>query len=124
MATAPIFYLTGNKIDIHGRREVDQQQHENFVRENHLKGGFFVSAMNGDNVMSSFYQGAAASIGKSLTSQELEYFNQVIAVHMVDGDGATADERRRLEVEEFEREMAELDRIEAEKKGACQCAVL
>ena len=42
---------------------------------------------------------------------------------MVDGDGATADERRRLEVEEFEREMAELDRIEAEKNKACACAI-
>ena len=87
--------------------------------------GFFVSAMNGDNVMASFYQAAAACVGSKLSSQELEYFNQVIAVHMVDGEGATADERRRLEVEAFEREMAELEAKEAASRpAACQCAVL
>ena len=77
----------------------------------------------------------------------------MIAVHMVDGEGATADERRRLEVssyeccvvcecyvscvwdppqllawkvEEFEREMAELERQEEEKKRkeACACVLL
>ena len=81
--------------------------------------------MNGDNVMASFYQAAAACIGSKLSTQELEYFNQVIAVHMVDGEGATADERRRLEVEQFEREMAELDAKQAAgKPGACQCALL
>lgn len=118
----PLLYLTANKIDIHGRREVQQKQHDDFIRSQKLTGGFFVSALNGDNVMASFYQAAAACIGGSLTSHELEFFNQVIAVHMVDGDGDTADERRKKEVAEFERKMAEEEAQQAQQKS-CRCSM-
>ena len=35
----PLFYLTGNKIDIHGKREVPEKQHQGFISDHKLAGG-------------------------------------------------------------------------------------
>jgi len=37
----PLYYLTGNKIDIHGKREVPEKQHEDFIQQQDLAGGAF-----------------------------------------------------------------------------------
>ena len=66
-----LVYLVGNKIDLISLRQVSQQQHDAFLEENAMRGGFFFSAKTGDNILKSFYRAAGESIGVHLSAHEL-----------------------------------------------------
>ena len=66
-----LVYLVGNKIDLISLRQVSQQQHDAFIEENAMSGGFFFSAKTGDNILKSFYRAAGESIGIHLSAHEL-----------------------------------------------------
>ena len=43
-------------------RKVREGQHDNFIDDNKLNGGFFTSAQSGDNVTTVFYDAAAKAV--------------------------------------------------------------
>jgi Ras-related protein Rab-28 len=71
-------YLVGNKIDLIALRQIPQNQHDQYIIENNIKGGFFFSAKTGENVLKGFYQAAGDSVGLNLSQQELG--NLIIAI--------------------------------------------
>ena len=64
-------YIVGNKIDLFSTRQISQTQHDKFILDNGLKGGFFFSAKTGDGILKSFYQAACESVGVKLSAYEL-----------------------------------------------------
>jgi Ras-related protein Rab-28 len=100
----PHMYLVGNKIDLQHLRKVSEEQHDKLIAQQQLKGGYFISARSGDNVLKSFVQATGSRLGIELTQEELEYAEKVLGVTVVRGD----DEAR----------TAEADRIEAEDRAA------
>ena len=56
-----------------------------FVASSNLTGGFFVSAGNGDNVLTVFYRVAAQINGLVLSAYELEFTKKIVGVAAVDG---------------------------------------
>lgn len=109
----PLIFLCGNKVDLEHLRKVREEDHERFVAEHGLAGGFFISARSGENVLASFYAAAARFLGKTVTASELESLRKVIGVAVVRGD----DEARTAEADRIEREDAEAER----RKGAGGC---
>ena len=102
--TPPQIYLCGNKIDLQHLRKVRESQHDNFVEENNLKGGFFTSAQSGDNVTTVFYDAAAKAVGIKLSAYELEFTKKVLAVTITKDDSNTYndEESRRIEAEDLQ----------------------
>lgn len=49
-------YAVGNKIDLYSMRQVTPLQHDEFVGNNNLAGGLYMSAKTGENVVKTFYQ--------------------------------------------------------------------
>jgi Ras-related protein Rab-28 len=113
-AHSPSVYLCGNKIDLEHLRKVSQLEHERFVADNALQGGFFVSARSGEHVLTSFYQAAAAQLGFTLTPEELEQTQKVLAVTV---QGRADNEARTVDAEQIEREDAAAEL--AKQKGGC-----
>jgi len=111
----PLIYLCGNKVDLEHLRKVRAEDHERFVAEHRLSGGFFISARSGENVLSSFYAAAARFLGKTVTASELETLRKVIGVAVVRGD----DEARTAEADRIEREDAEAERRKHGGGGCC-----
>ena len=66
-----LVYLVGNKIDLISLRQVSQDQHDAFIEDNAIRGGFFFSAKTGDNILKSFYRAVGESVGTPLTAHEL-----------------------------------------------------
>lgn len=75
-------YIVGNKIDLISLRLVTLIQHDQFVSENELQGGLFMSAKSGENVTRAFYQAAGEVLGLKLTSYELAFFDKVLEVEV------------------------------------------
>lgn len=82
----PKIYLVGNKIDLIGYRRVTEKQHQKFVEDENLSGGFFMSASTGENVLTVFYKVTARTVGIELTSYELDFTKKVLSV-VVQGEG-------------------------------------
>ena len=105
--------------------------HHQYIADNSLTGGMFMSAKTGDNVVKAFYQIAGESVGIKLHSYELAFHDKVVTAYVTkdddddgDGDGtgrtAFADE---IEAEDREAERRKRER-EASSSGAnCQCAL-
>jgi hypothetical protein len=59
------------------REQVTPEEHDKFVLDNNLDGGFFISAQSGENVLTTFYKAAASVSGIELTAHELAFTEKV-----------------------------------------------
>jgi hypothetical protein len=59
---------------------VTAEEHDKFVLDNNLDGGFFISAQSGENVLTTFYKAAASVSGIELTAHELAFTEKVAGV--------------------------------------------
>ena len=113
-------YLVGNKVDMIAQRTVTTKMQTTFIEENQCRGGLYMSAKTGENVVKAFYQVAGEILGTPLTEVELEPLTKVLKVVVNEGDdngGRTAfadqiEEEMRLEEEEAKR-----------KAEACKCQI-
>lgn len=111
-------YLLGNKADLISLRQVTQNQHDNFVIENKLKGSCFCSAKTGENVVKMFYKIAGEIIGIKLTEYELAFHDKVLKAHVE----AHADEVRNDWAADIEKEDMEAERRKQAAENAC-CSI-
>jgi Ras-related protein Rab-28 len=95
-------YLIGNKTDLYNQRQVLEHDHHNFIMNNNLSGGLFVSAKTGENILKSFYQAAFESQGIILTSAELSSYDKILKAHVVI-DKLEKEEERTTFADEIER---------------------
>ena len=101
-------YLVGNKVDMISQRIVTSKQQIEFIKDNNLCGGMYMSAKTGENVIRAFYQVSGEILGTPLTETELECHDKILKVHVLRDDdqgGRTAfadqiEEEKRLEEEE------------------------
>lgn len=117
-----VIFLVGNKVDLIALRQVTPKQHDQFIKENDtIKGGIYVSAKTGENVVKVFYKVAAESMGVKLTEYELAFHNKVLTAHIdtnkeLDVKNAWADD---IEKEDA---MLEEKKLKREEEGcACTC---
>ncbi len=109
-------YVIGNKIDLYNQRQVSEVQHNQYILDNKLSGGFLLSAKTRDSLVKSFYKVAGEVIGIRLTESELECYDQVVTARvMLSGSGN--DEGRTEIADEIER----LDREAELRKQQCAC---
>ena len=86
-------YLVGNKIDLFSSRQVTVEMHNDFIHNNNLKDGLFLSAKSGENLMKSFYKIAGDVVGLPLSSAELATYDKVLSAVVSisdDNEGRTA----------------------------------
>lgn len=117
-------YVVGNKVDLIRQRQVTESQHERFIIDNKLKGGLFLSAKTGENVVKAFYQAAGEAVGIKLTKQELDMYDKVITAYVV--TGSSEEEGRTTFADEIEKEdLKAEERKKATESGGggCGCAI-
>lgn len=112
-------FLVGNKVDMLDQLQVSTDQHQQFIEENSLGGGFLMSAKSGENVLRTFYSVANTLLSLGLSKSELEHYNKVIKAHVKqssDDEGRTAWADK---IEEEDRVAA----LEAQRRqnSGCQC---
>ena len=112
-------YLVGNKTDMIDQRQVDEDQHQQFIVNNSLGGGFMMSAKSGENVLKTFYSVANTILGIGLSEEELESYNKVLTAHI---KHSSDDEGRTAWADKIEEE----DRLAAlqaqrQNNSGCQC---
>ena len=117
----------GKSQDAHNTVE----EHNNFVEENNLKGGFFTSAQSGDNVTTVFYDAAAKAVGIKLSAYELEFTKKVLAVTVTkdESNSYKDEESRKIEEEDLQHgsfqdflsRAAEEEAKNKKKKRCCIC---
>lgn len=112
-------FLVGNKVDMLDQLQVSADQHQQFIEENSLGGGFLMSAKSGENVLRTFYSVANTLLSLGLSESELEHYNKVIKAHVKqssDDEGRTAWADK---IEEEDRVAA----LEAQRRqnSGCQC---
>ena len=112
-------YLVGNKVDMISQRQVDEEQHRQFIEESRLGGGFTMSAKSGENVLKTFYTVANSVLDLGLSEGELENYNKVLKAHFKQ---STEDEGRTAWADKIEEE-DRLAALEAQKRqnSGCQC---
>lgn len=112
-------YLVGNKVDMIDQRQVSVDRHEQFIEENHLGGGFFMSAKTGENVLRTFYTVANTRLSLGLSDAELEHYNKVVKAHVKQ----SGDDEGRTEWADRIEEEDRLAAMEAQKRqnSGCQC---
>lgn len=118
-SSAKYIYVVGNKVDLISLRQVTVAMHDRFVTENGLKGGLFMSAKSGENVIKAFYQLAGEVVGLPLTDHELAFHDKVLGVTV-----EKEDEGRTAMADQIEREDAEAEAKKKRKKtglGRCIC---
>lgn len=132
----PQIHLCGNKIDLEHLRKVREGQHDNFIDDNKLNGGFFTSAQSGDNVTTVFYDAAAKAVGIKLSAYELEFTKKVLAVTVTkdnnnnNGGGSYNDDQsKQIEEEDmkhgnFQDFLAQAAAEEEKKKKKKKCCIL
>lgn len=96
-------FVVGNKIDLQHMRKVKEDDHDSFIEENSLTGGFFTSAQSGDNVVASFYDAAAQKMNIKLSDYELAFHKKALAVNISSGgdDGARSANADQIEKEDL-----------------------
>lgn len=117
-----IVYLVGNKVDLIALRQVTLKQHDSFIEENDMiKGGMFLSAKTGENVVKVFYKVVAESMGVRLSDHELSYHDKVLTAHI----NTDKDDARNAWADEIEREDMKLEeekRKREEEGCVCTCS--
>ena len=124
-SSARHIYLVGNKVDLIAIRQVDKAAHDKFVEENGFKGGLFMSAKTGENVVKTFYKVAGEAIGVSLSAYELAFHDKVISANVAatgDGESRTtfADE---IEAEDRKAEEQKMKMKQQPNNILCQCSI-
>jgi Ras-related protein Rab-28 len=116
-------YLVGNKIDLYNMRLVNEAKHKQFVEENNLTGGLFMSARTGENITKAFYQVAGELIGIHLSTYELAFFDKVLKAH-VDRENDPNEGRTNV-ADDIEAEDARLEQMKREREagGKCNCVL-
>ena len=112
----PKLHLIGNKIDLIQLRKITENMHAKCIVEKRMQGGEFMSAMNGDNVLKSFYRVAGQMAGITLSEYELAFTEKVIAATITDG----GEEGRTAYADAIEKEDRE---NEANKLKGCACSM-
>jgi Ras-related protein Rab-28 len=119
--TSKHIFLLGNKVDMIAMRQVSVNQHNQFITENDLQGGWFCSAKTGENIVKMFYAIAADIIGITLSAEELAFYDVVLKAHVA---ATPYDEVRNAYADEIEKEDME---AEARKKkmteSGCACRI-
>ena len=111
-------FLVGNKVDMLDQLQVSTDQHQQFIEENSLGGGFFMSAKSGENVLRTFYSVANTLLSLGLSESELEHYNKVIKAHVKQ---SSDDEGRTAWADKIEEE-DRLAALEAQRQNSgCQC---
>lgn len=114
-----LIYLIGNKIDLINLRQITEKQHNSYIIDHNLNGGFFVSAKTGDNLIRSFYEVAGKSVNINLSNSELSYYDKVVKAHiMKSNDNTKSNEGRTMCADEIERMDLE---AEKNKNNNCKC---
>lgn len=111
-------YIVGNKIDLVGLRQVPADEHDTFISSNALKGGLFMSAKTGENVVRAFYAIAGEALGIRLSAYELSFYDKVLTAHVQKESGE--DEERTAFADDIEREDRRLEKIK--KQGGVGCS--
>ena len=126
----PELYCVGNKIDLIEYRRVTEKQHNKFVQDEGLKGGFFVSAGSGENVLTVFYQVAARAVGIELSAYELEFTKKVLGVTLMrqGGDEGKMKGSEQIEIEDGAAHEDILEMLKgggggSSGGGGCSCAI-
>jgi small GTP-binding protein len=115
-------YLIGNKIDLLSIRQVREEDHDNFVRENNFKDSCYCSAKTGENVLKMFYKFASEVVGIQLSQYELAFYDKVLKAYIAPTNAN--DEVRNAWADEIEREDMELERRKNQgKNGGCGCVL-
>lgn len=117
-------YLIGNKVDLISLRQISEKQHNQFIEENNLDNGLFLSAKTGENVVKAFYKISSDCIGIKLTEYELAYHDKVLVAHIESSN--EKNEIRNAWADEIEKEDMEAERKkkldeEIENKNKCTC---
>ena len=110
-------YIVGNKIDLAGLRQVTADQHDAFISSNILKGGLFMSAKTGENVVKAFYAIAGEAVGIKLSAYELSFHDKVLTAYVQKESGE--DEERTAFADEIEKEDRRLEEIKRRGGGGC-----
>lgn len=112
-------FLVGNKVDMLDQLQVSADQHQQFIEENSLGGGFLMSAKSGENVLRTFYSVANTLLSLGLSESELEHYNKVIKAHVKQ---SSDDEGRTAWADKIEEE-DRLAALEAQRRqnSGCQC---
>ena len=118
----PDLYLLGNKVDLIGLRQVSEKRHAAWIdRQDDVKGGFFVSARSGENILRVFHAVTAKHLGIVLTDYDLEFLDRVLVAEGVKGGD---DEGRTSIADQIEAEDRALEEAKRRRQGgACQCAL-
>lgn len=122
LSSCGLIYLIGNKSDLINLRQVTQNQHEQFIHDNNLCGGMFLSAKTGENVVKSFYSIAAEAKGIHLSKYELSFHDKVLPAYVVP---TSEDEGRTLFADEIEKEDMELEKRKTQQSVSfgCGCTI-
>lgn len=115
-------YLVGNKCDLAHLRRVTEAEHDAFIAEHGLAGGFLVSARSGDRLLASFYTAAAAIADVPCSASELESHAQVVAASVA--PASAEDAERTAIADQIEREDAEAMKRAQQGGGKGCCAVV
>ena len=111
-------------MDLIEHRQITEPQHDRFIRDNDLKGGLFLSAKTGENVVRAFYKVSAEAVGVKLNSGELAIFDKVLKAHILE---SKADEGRTNFADDVEREDAEAEarkkEMESKSNNGCSCTI-
>jgi len=119
-------FLVGNKIDLISRRQVKVQEHDKFIRQEKLNGGFFVSAGSGENVLTVFYKVASASVGVELTPHELEFTKKVLTVKLEGENKGKLQDSEKIEEEDGQAHDDLMRQLQGGggRDGGCNCAIM
>ncbi|CAM9298376.1 unnamed protein product [Discosporangium mesarthrocarpum] len=121
--STPDIYLIGNKIDLIGLRQTTEASHNQFVKVHSLAGGFYCSALSGDNILRGFYTAVSRVVGVSLSSYELGFFDRPVGITVEAAQGETVEDGGRtpwadaIEAEDIALEAAKADRA----RKICLC---
>jgi Ras-related protein Rab-28 len=116
-----LIYLVGNKNDLINMRAVAPEKHQQFIEDNRLAGGLFVSAKTGENIVKSFYKIAGESIGIRLTASELGFYDTVVAANISKLSGE--DESRTAFADEIERQDMEAMKKQQQQQEGLLCSL-
>lgn len=119
---SPTLYLVGNKCDLAHLRRVSEADHDAFIAEHGLAGGFLVSARSGDRLLASFYAAAAAIANVPCSSAELESHARVVTASVA-SDSAEDAERTSI-ADQIEREDREAMERAQRGSGSCSCCTV
>ncbi len=99
-------------------RQITAKKHDQFIIDNNLVKGAFVSAKTGENLVKIFYEAAAYSVGIVLSGDELALHNKVVKAYIPNVN--EEDEGRTAFADDMEAEDLAAER---RKHESCNCII-